>query len=359
MTRDHRPILPAAGAATPDLRELTSLEKLGWQPFFARQIAPETLALTPPVRVIEVHRNGLHVLGDGIDKLVPPGPDATVGDWLLFDRDHPAESTVLERKSLFTRRAPGRERKLQQIAANVDTAFIVTSCNEDFNVARLERYIVLALEAETTPVIVLTKPDLCDDPEAYLAEASAISNRVPAVMLNALSSSAAMERLAPWCRPGQTVAFLGSSGVGKSTLVNTLFSADIAATADIRDDDSKGRHTTTRRQLHFTPAGCAVLDTPGMRELQLSDVEAGIAGMFDELTALASQCRFRDCRHETEPGCAVRAALEAGEIDRAKLKRWKKLSAEDRFNAATLTERKSEGKALRKQIRLAQKKGKR
>ncbi len=359
MTRDHSQNSPSARAASKTGRDITPLGKLGWQPFFAQQINEETLALTPPVRVVEVHRNGLRALGDGIDTIIPPGPDATVGDWLLFDAQHPTDSTVLHRKSLFERRAPGTERKLQRIAANVDTAFIVTSCNNDFNVARLERYIVLAFESEAAPVIVLTKPDLCDDPDTYLAEAGAVSDRVPVVMLNALSSSETIDQLAPWCQPGQTVAFLGSSGVGKSTLVNALFSAGIAETADIRDDDSKGRHTTTRRQLHVTPEGCAVLDTPGMRELQLIDVEAGIADMFDELTALAHQCRFRDCQHETEPGCAVRAALEAGEIDRGKLKRWKKLAAEGRFNSSTLTERKSVGKSLRKQIRLSQKKGKR
>ena len=172
MTRDYSSFLPSSGAIPK--REQTALERLGWQPFFAQQANAEELAETPPVRVVRVHRNGCYVLGDGIETLIPPGPDATVGDWLLYDPDLPANSRVLNRKSLFKRRAPGHDRRMQAIAANVDTAFIVTSCNQDFNVARLERYIALAFEAEVAPVIVLTKSDLCEDTAPYLENASAI-----------------------------------------------------------------------------------------------------------------------------------------------------------------------------------------
>lgn len=361
MTRDYSQFLPPASPGTPSTKATparTALQLLGWQPFFAQQCTPDTLAQTPPVRVAEVHRSGLHVLGDDIDMLIPPGPDATVGDWLLLNRDLPANSSVLDRKSLFKRRSPGHDRSFQLISANVDTAFIVTSCNQDFNIARLERYVALAFEAEVDPVILLTKTDLCEDPAPFIDEAKTVSRKVPVIALNALTDEA-VETLSGWCSPGQTLAFLGSSGVGKSTLVNALFGEGTAETAAIREDDGRGRHTTTRRQMRFLPNGCAVLDTPGMRELQLADVEQGIAELFDDLTELSQQCRFRDCAHETEPGCAVRAALDAGEIDGKRLERWRKLDAEERHNTASLSQRRASDKAFGKMIRTTLKQKKR
>ncbi|KEP68845.1 GTP-binding protein EngC [Thioclava dalianensis] len=354
MIRDYSQFLPPFGEGKTVMRARSKLETLGWQPFFAQQTSTDDLMATPPVRVAEVHRNGLHVFGDGVDQLIPPGPDATVGDWLLLDQEHPAESTVLHRKSLFKRRAPGTDRRLQMIAANVDTVFIVTSCNQDFNVARLERYVAMAFEADVTPVILLTKADLCEDIDPYVQAASAISRRVFALAVNALGQEPTA-KLKDWCKLGQTIAFLGSSGVGKSTLVNALMGGQAVETGAIRDDDAKGRHTTTRRQLHFLPNGCAVLDTPGMRELQLTDAQDGIADVFDDIAALIGQCRFRDCSHDTEPGCAIKNAVERGEIAPDRLARWTKLVAEERFNSASLSERKSDGKALRKAIRAIQK----
>lgn len=354
MTRDYSQFLPPSGGDKPALRKRSQLETLGWQPFFAQQTDIDALTATPPVRVVEVHRSGLHVLGEGVDQMIPPGPEATVGDWLLLDRERPGESRVLHRKSLYQRRAPGEDRRLQLIAANVDTVFIVTSCNQDFNVARLERYVALAFEAEVTPVILLTKADLCDDSAPYVEAASAISPRVFAFALNALSDEPDA-KLMDWCKPGQTVAFLGSSGVGKSTLVNALMGDLSVETGAIREDDARGRHTTTRRHLHFLPNGCAVLDTPGMRELQMTDAEGGIADLFDDISALVGQCRFNDCSHDSEPGCAIKAAVERGDIDPARLARWRKLVAEERFNTASLAERKSSDKALHKKIRMVQK----
>lgn len=347
MTRDYSQFFP--NLAKPGARPRSELETLGWQPFFAQQISASELVETPPARVTEVHRNGLQIRGAGIDQTIPPIEEATVGDWLMLTGADPAQSRVLGRKSLFQRRAPGTTRARQLIAANIETALIVTSCNADFNIARLERYIALAFEAGVTPVIVLTKTDLCDDPAPYVAAAQAISDKVAVVALNALGAGVA-EALALWCKPGQTVAFLGSSGVGKSTLVNTLCGVG-AETAPIREDDARGRHTTTRRQLHPLPGGGMVLDTPGMRELQMTDAESGIADLFDDLTALAAQCRFNDCRHDSEPGCAVTAALSEGTIDAARLARWRKLTAEDRFNSASLSERKADAKSLQKRIR--------
>ncbi|MES0879779.1 ribosome small subunit-dependent GTPase A [Roseibium sp. SCP14] len=357
MTRDYSRFLPSATKAGTFKPERSPLENLGWQPFFAQQLSLDDLKEQPPVRVVEVHRNGLHVLGDGVDELVPPSLEATVGDWLLLDRQRPAHSRVLHRKSLFKRRAPGKERKLQLIAANVDTAFITSSCNHDFNVARLERYIAMAFEADTMPVIVLTKADLCEDPSGFVSAANVISDRVPVVLLNALSGDPA-RKLETWCQPGQTVAFMGSSGVGKSTLVNALFGNEDIKTGGIREDDSKGRHTTTRRQLHFNSEGCGFLDTPGMREIQLTDVETGVADVFEDLTALAGQCKFNDCQHDSEPGCAINAAIQDGSIDPARLARWRKLVAEERFNSSTLAERKAKDKSLQKLIRAVQKENK-
>ncbi len=355
MTRDYSQFLPPSGSGKIPKRQHSPLEKLGWNPYFDQQTGIESTVVKQPVRVVAVHRTGLHVLGANLDAVIPPGLEATVGDWLFYDHLQPSNSQVLQRKSVFERRAPGSDRKLQLIAANVDTVFIVSSCNNDFNIARLERYVALALEANVMPVILLTKADLCDDPEHYLDEARAISNRVLVEVLNALSEEPTT-RLAPWCKPGQTVAFLGSSGVGKSTLVNALLRDGVVDTAAIREDDSKGRHTTTRRQLYFTPEGCAVLDTPGMRELQMTDVEAGIADLFADLVALAGQCRFNDCKHETEPGCAVQSALEHGDIDRARLARWNKLAAEERFNASSLADRRSAEKSFQKRINSVQQK---
>ncbi|MDR3495682.1 MAG: ribosome small subunit-dependent GTPase A [Ancalomicrobiaceae bacterium] len=326
------------------------MQRLGWQPHFAQQTSIDDISRTPPVRVVAVHRSGLRILGDGIDTEIPPRLDATVGDWLLFETECPASSRVLQRKSLFKRRAPGTGRQIQLIAANVDTAFIVSSCNQDFNVARLERYVAAAFEAGAEPVIVLTKLDLCPDPERYASGAGAISGQVPVVLLNALSGEA-KTNLTAWLKPGRTIACLGSSGVGKSTLVNALSGRQAVATQGIRDNDDKGRHTTTSRQLHFLPDGCLMLDTPGMRELQLADAEEGIAEVFADLNALAKRCRFGDCRHESEPGCAVRAAIEAGTIDAARIARWRKLVREDAFNSASLAERRARDRAFGKMVR--------
>lgn len=349
MTRDYSQFLPPASAAAP---APTRLQRLGWQPFFAQQTDADALVQTPPARVVAVHRNGLHVRGETLDTLIPPGPEATVGDWLLCRLDRPAASRVLARKSLFQRKAPGTARAVQPIAANVETAFVVTSCNADFNTARLERYVALVLGAGAVPVIVLTKTDLCPDPSAYASAAVAISDRVATVALDALGGDVA-GALSDWCRPGQTVAFLGSSGVGKSTLTNALCRTAVD-TAAIRADDAKGRHTTTARQLHLAPGGFAVLDTPGMRELQLADAEPGLDDLFADLATLARGCRFRDCAHDTEPGCAIRDGIDRGTVDPARLARWRKLRAEDRFNAATLAERRARDRAFGKMVRAAQ-----
>lgn len=347
MSGKYDAFLPFAAATPP---APNPLDLLGWSSFFARQCDADTLASTPPVRVTSVHRSGLQVSGVAHSGVLPPRQDATVGDWFLFDEAHPAESRLLERKSLIKRRSPGKDRYEQLIAANVDTAFIVTSCNADFNIARLERYVALAFDAEVTPVILITKPDLCEDASPFLQEARSISDLVEVAILNAKSSDAA-QALSKWCKAGQTVAFLGSSGVGKSTLSNALIGTSDIDTQEIREADSRGRHTTTRRELYFITNGCAVLDTPGMRELQLTDAAAGVGDVFFDLQELATRCKFRNCAHASEPGCAIKAALESGEIERPRFERWRKLVAEDAFNTASLSERKHKEKNLSKIIK--------
>ncbi len=344
-------------ALWPKNAPLSLLQKLGWGPFFAEQADASVMAETPPVRVTEVHRSGHHVVGEGIDTILPPRPDATVGDWILLNAEEPAESVVLERKNLIKRRAPGPERQVQLIGANLDTTFIVTSCNDDFNIARLERYVALALEDKASPVNLQTKSDLAEDVESYHSQARSISADVPVLAIDGRGEEP-RERLAEWCKPGKTVAFIGSSGVGKSTLTNTLSGGQEIKTQGIREGDARGRHTTTSRQLHLLVSGCTVLDTPGMREVQLTDAASGLGELFADLQELSTQCRFRDCMHESEPGCAIKSALAAGEIGEARLERWKKLVAEDAFNSESLSPRRARDRTFGRISKQPKKKGK-
>ncbi|MDC1333550.1 ribosome small subunit-dependent GTPase A [Planktomarina temperata] len=323
------------------------LRALGWSKYFADQATSAALSKTPPVRITQVHRNTLHIQGVDLDMIIPGLHGVTVGDWLLFDADTPRNSQLLSRKSLIKRRAPGHDRKEQLIAANLDTAFVVTSCNNDFSLARLERYVAMAHEAGVTPVIILSKIDLTTEASDFAAQAQSISPQLSVVCLDARSPEA-IELLRPWCQAGQTVAFLGSSGVGKSTLTNSLAGNEAIATQDVRASDDKGRHTTTGRQLHILPSGCAVLDTPGMREIQLTDVSVGLEETFADLHALKQNCRFNDCAHKTEPGCAVQAAVASGEVDMLRLQRWLKLVAEDAENTKFLSNRKLRDRAKNK-----------
>lgn len=338
------------------------LADLGWTLYYQSQLSLDDLQRLRPVRVLAVHRGRLDVAGDGGEWSIPSFlRDAaseeeypTVGDWLLIDIDSLRPERVLRRASLFKRRAPGTDRKLQLIAANVDTLFIVSSCNQDFNVPRLERYLVLAQEAGTTPVIVLTKADLADDPDAYARAARAVQRGVLVETVNARDMDA-LSGIRAWCGKGQTVALMGSSGVGKSTIVNTLTGAAIAATQAIREDDDKGRHTTTARALHRLDDGGWLIDTPGMRELQLADTASGLEELFGDVLALTLACRFADCSHNGEPGCAVEAAIASGTLAPERLARWRKLSAEDAFNTRSLAERRAHDRAFGRMVRSVQK----
>jgi ribosome biogenesis GTPase len=335
-----------------------SLADLGWRAFFDQQLSDAERESRVPVRVMAVHRDRLRVQGEGVDQLAPISPSmtfqdeerATIGDWLLLDRESLRIKRLVKRLSLFKRRAPGTGRHVQLIAANVDTVFIVSSCNQDFNIARLERYLVLARDADVWPVVVLTKADLCNEPDVFEREARRLQNGLHVEVLNALDPASA-NRLVPFCGRGQTVAFVGSSGVGKSTLINTLLGQEKAATGEIREDDDKGRHTTSARALHRLAQGGWLLDTPGMREIQLTDSENGLSEVFDDIERLAAGCRFSDCTHGSEPGCAVQAGVVEGQLDPNRLARWMKLRAEERFNTETLAERRSRDRAFGRMVR--------
>lgn len=326
-----------------------SLRDLGWSAHFLSQLTPEEAETLTPARVAEIQRDRLTVLtADGPAGLVLPSEisagDVAVGDWLLIEADAARVLRLLDRASALARRASGPETRAQLIAANVDTLFITTSCNEDFSLPRLERALALAYEAGIEPVVLITKADLATAPEAFAAKARSAARDVTALALNAKSADV-VAALAPWCGPGRTVALIGMSGTGKSTLANALCGTE-KATGEIRADDARGRHTTTARSLHRTLAGGWLIDTPGMREMGVFDAAAGIDVVFAEITELAQACRFRDCAHESEPGCAVRAAVEAGDLDPARLERWRKLRAEDRQASETIAEGRARGRKM-------------
>jgi len=332
-----------------------TLPDLGFDHFFQQQLPPGVPGPLRAVRVMNVHRSGLQLVGEDFDRHVElSGHDydlgLTVGDWALFNAETQRPAARLERKSLFKRRAAGTQSREQLIAANIDTLFIVSSCNQDFNEARLERYLAIAREAQVMAVVLLTKADLAEDAAAYVRRASRLAPALQVEAVNALRAEM-LACLDPWLQRGQTIALLGSSGVGKSTLTNTLLGAGRIATRAIREHDAHGRHTTTARSMHRLPGGAWLLDTPGMRELQLTDVKTGLDDVFAEISALAETCRFSDCRHNEEPGCRVRAAVEAGEIDPERLQRWRKLLREEAFNNTSIAERRSRDKAFGRMVK--------
>lgn len=329
-----------------------SLSQLGWRHFFQLQLSLSELEQATIARVIGVERSECHALSEqGVLRVLTQAtmPPLVVGDWILIGQDGEFQR-LLERFSLFQRKAAGTRVDTQLIAANLDTLFVVCSMNKDFNLSRIERYLAMANEAGVEAVVVLSKADCCDDPEHYVEQLTAIDSMLMVVAINGCDP-VSVQQLQPWCCGGKTVALLGSSGVGKSTLINTLSGGTIQSTSAIRTDDDKGRHTTTSRSLHLLAGGGLVLDTPGMRELQLSSCEQGVDETFSEITRLAAECRFSDCQHQSEPGCAVRAAIDAGVLSQRRLNNYIKLKREQAFNAATLAEKRAKQRQFGKHVR--------
>ncbi|WP_114418657.1 ribosome small subunit-dependent GTPase A [Marinospirillum perlucidum] len=328
---------------------LFSLSELGWRSFFSQQLSLDGLESLQPARVFGLTPNQLLLKRPAAEDLVLPLPHQqeplALGDWVLLDENLRVQR-LLERLSLFSRKAAGSRLHEQLIAANVDTALIVCALNDDFSLNRIERYLVLAREAEVQPVILLTWADKCDQTASRVEAVRALDQHLEVLAVNALNA----EDLAPldsWCGPGQTLVLLGSSGVGKTTLASHLTGQKLV-TGAIRLSDSKGRHTTTAKNIYPLKAGGWLLDTPGMRELQLPAAEAGVKAVFSEITALAEGCFFRDCQHQEEPGCAVLAAIEAGELEPRRLDQYHRLLREQAQHAASLSQKRKKGRELSK-----------
>jgi len=265
-----------------------------------------------------------------------------VGDWVAVEA--PASGgdsrirAVLPRATQFSRRAAGNPTEPQVVAANVDVVFLISGLDHDFNPRRIERYLVTAWDSGATPVVVLNKADLVDDLASYVAEAEASARGAPVVAVSARRPES-MQALRAHLGRGRTAALLGSSGVGKSSIANALIGEDVLRTREVRASDSRGRHTSTNRQLVLLPGGGILIDTPGMRELQLWDTGEAVAGAFGDIEAIGEQCRFRDCRHVSEPGCAVIEAAAAGTLSAERLESYRKLQAEQKFQASQQDER--------------------
>ena len=317
------------------------LTALGWDDALAEQFEPHARAGLTPGRVAVQHRGAYDVLteedelrcdvaGRLYDEAASPAELPAVGDWVAV-ASRPAEragtvQAVLPRRTKFSRKTAWQASEEQVLATNVDVVLIVSSVNEDLNLRRLERYLTLAWESGARPVLVLTKADLSDDVPGAVAAVESVAFGVPVHAISNVTGEG-LDDVRAYLRPGVTAALLGSSGVGKSTLVNRLAGEELLETREIRDD-GRGRHTTTRRELVQLPGGGLVIDTPGMREVQLWIADDGLKEAFEDVTELFGQCRFTDCAHESEPGCAIKEALANGTLAPERWESYLKLQRE-------------------------------
>ncbi len=318
------------------------LEDWGWDSRWAEAFGDDAAKGLFPARLIEEQRGLFQIMsapgvksarttGNMRHKANDRADLPAVGDWVCAEAIAREKAVlirrILPRRTKLSRKAAGETMEEQVIAANLDTVLVMTALNADFNARRLERFLTVSLESGAAPVLILNKLDACDAPGPFLERARAAAGGAPVIAISA-KTGAGLDALSAWIKPGRTVGLIGSSGVGKSTLVNRLAGNERLKTAQTRARDERGRHTTTHRQLFMLPQGGLLLDTPGMREMQFWDSSLGLAKTFEEIEALAPSCRFKDCAHDAEPGCAVKAAVEAGTVAADRLEGWSKLKRE-------------------------------
>jgi ribosome biogenesis GTPase / thiamine phosphate phosphatase len=321
------------------------LQQLGWNSHFETHACVARISGSIPGRVAEEHKdfskiytaNGIflaEVTGRMRFHATHRGDYPVVGDWVLIrprvDEERATIEMILPRQNFMLRKGTGKDWNEQFVASNIDTTFVVTSLNQDLNLRRIERYLALAWESGCRPVVVLNKADLCEEPTQFEETVRTIAHEAPVLSISALEGTG-MDALSKYMPPGETAIFIGSSGVGKSTILNRLADANVQRVQEVRSWDDRGRHTTTSRQMLLLSNGSIVIDTPGMRLVGMWDHEEGLSKAFEDIEVVAANCRFRDCRHGTEPGCAVIAAVEEGTLEKDRMNSYGKLKAELKY----------------------------